>query len=107
MADTKYCTRPNRSDSEILKARPSFKPLGRNAKEQGKDPRFRKKQKKRNQIEGAFGNGKENYGLGRVQYKSEEMSEVWGRASLLAMSLKTALKKAKETNSAEAEIKTK
>jgi hypothetical protein len=94
VADTKYGTRANRADLEQLRVKPSFKPLGRKAKEQAKDPWYRKKQKERNRIEGAFGNGKEHYGLGRVRYKSEEMSEVWVRASILAMNLKTALKRA-------------
>ncbi len=94
VADTKYGTRANRADLEQLRVKPSFKSLGRKAKEQAKDPWYRKKQKERNRIEGAFGNGKEHYGLGRVRYKSEEMSEVWVRASILAMNLKTALKRA-------------
>ena len=94
VGDTKYGTRRNRADLETLSVRPSFKPLGRAAKKTGKDPWFRKKQKERNGIEGAFGNGKEHYGLSRVRYKGEESSEVWVRTSLLAMNLKTALKRA-------------
>jgi len=94
VGDTKYGTQKNRADLETLSVRPSFKPLGRPAKKPGKDPWFRKKQKERNRIEGAFGNGKEHYGLSRVRYKGEESSEVWVRASLLAMNLKTALKRA-------------
>jgi hypothetical protein len=94
VADTKYGTRANRADLEELRVRPSFKPLGRKAKDQARDPWYRKKQKERNWIEGALGNGKEHYGLGRVRYKSEEMSEVWVRASILAMNLKTALRRA-------------
>jgi hypothetical protein len=61
VGDTKYGTRRNRADLETLSVRPSFKPLGRAAKKTGKDPWFRKKQKERNRIEGAFGNGKEHY----------------------------------------------
>jgi hypothetical protein len=94
VADAKYGTRANRADLEELKVRPSFKPLGRKAKDQARDPWYRKKQRERNWIEGALGNGKEHYGLGRVRYKSEEMSEVWVRASILAMNLKMALKRA-------------
>jgi len=93
VADTKYGTRANRTDLEELRVRPSFKPLGRKSKEHGKDRWYRKKQKERNRIEGAFGNGKEHYGLSRVRYKGEETSEVWVRASILAMNLKTALKR--------------
>ena len=93
VGDTKYGTRKNRADLETMGIRPSFKPLGRTPKPR-KDPWFRKKQKERNRIEGGFGHGKEHFGLSRVRYKGEETSEVWVRASLLAMNLKTALKRA-------------
>jgi len=93
VGDTKYGTRKNRADLETLSVRPSFKPLGRKAKTPVRDPWFRRKQKERNRIEGGFGHGKEHFGLARVRYKGEETSEVWVRASLLAMNLKTALKR--------------
>ena len=101
VGDTKYGTRANRADLETLGVRPSFKPLGQRAKTPGPDRWFKKKQKERNRIEGAFGNGKEHYGLSRVHYKGEESSEVWVRTSLLAMNLKTALKRALEMRSPE------
>jgi hypothetical protein len=41
-----------------------------------------------------FGNGKEHYGLDRVKYTGLEGSEMWVRAGLLAMNLKTALQRA-------------
>jgi IS5 family transposase len=55
---------------------------------------FRMEIRERNRIKGGFGHGKEHCGLSRVRYKGEESSEVWVRASLLAMNLKTALKRA-------------
>jgi len=85
--------RPERSERLYLKN----KPLGRRAKTPGPDRWFKKKQKERNRIEGAIGHGKEHFGCSRVRYiryKGEETSEVWVRASLLAMNLKTALKRA-------------
>ncbi len=94
VGDTKYGTRANRADLETLGVRPSFKPLGRRANTRGPDRWFKKKQKERNRIEGAIGHGKEHFGCSRVRYKGEETSEVWVRTSLLAMNLKTALKRA-------------
>jgi hypothetical protein len=91
-ADQKYGTRENRETMGDLGVRTAFKPLGRKSKEiQKNDPWFKAKQKERNRIEGAFGNGKEHYGLDRVRYAGESGTEMWVRASLLAMNLKTAL----------------
>ena len=91
VADHKYGSQKNRDDLAGLKIRTSFKPLGRASKEKQASPWFKAKQKERNRIEGAFGNGKEHYGLDRVRYNGEAGSEMWVRASLLAMNLKTAL----------------
>ena len=94
-ADQKYGMRENREMTGELGIRTSFKPLGRKSKEiQKTDPWFKAKQKERNRIEGAFGNGKEHYGLNRVKYTGLEGSEMWVRAGLLAMNLKTALQRA-------------
>jgi IS5 family transposase len=94
-ADRKYGTRDNREKMEELGVRTSFLPLGRKSKEiQKNDPWFKAKQKERNRIEGAFGNGKEHYGLNRVRYAGETGAEMWVRASLLGMNLKTALQRA-------------
>lgn len=93
VADMKYGTRKNRTDLETLDVRPSFKPLGRKAKQRD-DAWFKKKQKERNRIEGGFGHGKEHFGLARVRYKGEETSEVWVRLGLMAMNLMTARKRA-------------
>jgi hypothetical protein len=93
-ADRKYGTRENREETDKLGIRTSFIPLGRASKEIRKtDPWFKAKQKERNRIEGSFGNGKEHYGLNRVKYAGESGTEMWVRASLLAMNLKTALRR--------------
>jgi hypothetical protein len=69
--------------------------LGRRAKLEHKDERwFKRKQKERNRIEGSFGNGKQHYGLNRVRYSITNGSEIWIRAGILAMNLKTAAKRA-------------
>jgi len=94
VADQKYGSLKNREDLGALKIRTSFKPLGRASREKQANPWFKAKQKERNRIEGAFGNGKEHYGLDRVRYAGEDGSEMWVRASILAMNLKTALKRA-------------
>jgi len=95
VADQKYGTRDNREKLGGLEIRTSFKPLGRKSKEtQKNDPWFKKKQKERNRIEGAFGNGKEHYGLDRVRYVGTEGAEMWVRAGLLGMNLKAALRRA-------------
>jgi len=93
VADHKYGSQKNREDLDGLKIRTSFKPLGRASREKQADPWFKAKQRERNRIEGAFGNGKEHYGLDGVQYVGEEGSEIWARTSLLAMNLKTALRR--------------
>jgi IS5 family transposase len=94
-ADRKYGTRDNRRLLEEYGVRPCFKPLGRRAKLEHKDERwFKRKQKERNRIEGSFGNGKQHYGLDRVRYSITNGSEIWIRAGILAMNLKTAAKRA-------------
>ena len=91
----KYMTRENRDHAGGLGVRTSFKPLGRKSREiQKADPWFKAKQKERNRIEGGFGNGKEHYGLDRVRYAGETGAEMWVRAGLLAMNLRTALRRA-------------
>jgi IS5 family transposase len=93
-ADQKYGTRDNRERLGTQGIRTSFKPLGRKAKEiQRKDPWFKDKQKKRNRVEGHIGNGKEHYRLDRVRYAGVQGSEMWVRAGILAMNLKTAVKR--------------
>jgi hypothetical protein len=94
VADHKYGSQKNRDDLGALKIRTSFRPLGRASKEKQANPWFKAKQKERNRIEGAFGNGKEHYSLDRVRYAGEAGSEIWVRTSILAMNLKTALMRA-------------
>ena len=94
-ADQRYGTRENRKLLKELGVRESFKRLGRRVKiEKGDERWFKRKQKERNRIEGSFGNGKRNYGLDRVRYSGERGSEIWVRAGILAMNLKTAASRA-------------
>lgn len=94
-ADQRYGTRENRRLLKEHGVRESFKPLGRRVKMEKRDERwFKRKQKERNRIEGSFGNGKRNYGLDRVRYSGENGSEIWVRAGILAMNLKTAANRA-------------
>lgn len=93
VADTKYGTRDNRDDLGALSIRTSFKPRGRKAKDKAAENAwFKDKQRKRNRVEGHIGHGKEHYGLDRVRYAGVDGSEMWVRAGILAMNLKTALK---------------
>jgi hypothetical protein len=94
-ADTKYGTLDNRELSEELKVRASFKRRGRPPKTlQAQDRWFKKKQRERNRIEGGIGNGKEHYRLDRVRYSIKNGSEIWVRAGILGMNLKTAMNRA-------------
>lgn len=90
--DKLYGTLKNREIMKEEKIRGSFVALGKKAQRETADKRwFKKKQKERNRIEGAFGNGKEHYGLEKVLYRGKDMSEGWVRVSILGMNLKTAL----------------
>ena len=92
--DQKYGTRKNRGIMAELEIRESFRPLGRRAKVAWKQDRwFRRKQKERNRIEGSLGHGKEHYGLDRVRYSVKGGSEIWVRAGILAMNLRTAARR--------------
>lgn len=93
--DAKYGTNENREMMEEFEVRASFKRRGRRPKiVDSQDRWFKKKQRERNQIEGSFGNGKEHYGLDGVNYTIENGSEIWARAGILAMNLKTAINQA-------------
>ena len=93
-ADQKYGTQDNRDRLGPLGIRTSFKPRGRKAKHKhSENAWFKDKQKKRNRVEGAIGNVKEHNGLDRVRYAGVDGSEMWVRAGILAMNLKTALKR--------------
>jgi IS5 family transposase len=94
-ADTKYGTLDNRELSEELEVRAAFKRRGRPPKTpRPQDQWFKKKQRERNRIEGGIGNGKEHYRLDRVRYSIKNGSEIWVRAGILAMNLKTAMNRA-------------
>jgi len=93
--DAKYGTEENRELMERLEVRASFKRRGRKPKTvDSQDRWFKKKQKERNRIEGGIGNGKEHYRLDRVRYSIKDGSEIWVRAGILAMNLKTAANRA-------------
>lgn len=91
--DKAYGSHDNRDYlEEEQKIRTSFVRLGKSKKPKDKHTQwFKRKQKERNRIEGNFGNGKQHYPLDRVRYHGSEGSEIWTRAGILAMNLKTAL----------------
>ena len=90
--DKLYGTLKNREIMKEEKIRGSFVALGKKAKKETSDKQwFKKKQKERNRIEGAFGNGKEHYGLDKILYHGREGSEMWVRTCILAMNLKASL----------------
>jgi IS5 family transposase len=94
-ADQKYGTLDNRERLGPLGIRTSFKPRGRKAKDKpAENAWFKDKQRKQNRVEGHIGHGKEHNGLDRVRYAGVAGSEMWVRAGILAMNLKTALKRA-------------
>jgi len=91
-ADTKYGTLENREFMEKLELRTSFKRRGRPPKTiDSSDRWFKRKQRERNRIEGGIGNSKEHYECDRVRYSIKDGSEIWVRAGILAMNLKTAM----------------
>jgi len=93
--DTKYGTQENRDLAEETKVRASFRPRGRPPKKsKAQECWYKRKQKERNWIEGSFGHGKQHYRLDRVRYSIKDGSEMWVRAGILAMNLKTAMNRA-------------
>lgn len=88
--DNLYGTRENRALMDKEEIRPAFKPLGRKSKTKP-DRWFKKKQKERNRIEGAFGHGKVHFGLNCVKYHGEDGSKMWVRLGIMGMNLQTAL----------------
>ncbi len=92
--DKLYGNRENRGLLKDKEIKDAFCPLGRKKNNPSSKNRwFKKKQKERNRIEGHFGNGKEHYGLDRIKYNGVEGAELWVRAGIMAMNLKTALKR--------------
>jgi hypothetical protein len=93
--DGKYGTQENRDLVEERKVRASFKPRGRPPqKSKAQECWYKRKQRERNWIEGSFGHGKQHYRLDRVRYSIKDGSEMWVRAGILAMNLKTAMNRA-------------
>lgn len=91
-ADKLYGSLANRRLLKEQEIRGAFKSLGRKGKDSPTyDQWFKKKQRQRNQIEGAFGNGKNHYGLEKILYHGIEGAEMWVRSCILGMNLKTAL----------------
>jgi IS5 family transposase len=92
--DNIYGTAENRALLDNMGIRAAFKSLGRkNKNETCKKRWYKKKHKERNRIEGNFGTGKEHYGLNHIKYNGIDGSEMWIRGGILAMNLKTALKR--------------
>jgi len=89
ITDKLYGNRKNRERMAKDGIRASLIPLGRKS-EMSKDHEawVKKKQRKRNTIEGKIGTVKQYYGLERLRYKNEELNI---RLGLLAMNLNTAL----------------
>ncbi len=91
-ADTKYGALENRQLMEKIEVRRSFKRRGRPPKTPDSRDRWcKRKQSERNRIEGGIGHNKEHYGGNRVRYSIKDGSEIWIRAGILAMNLKTAM----------------
>jgi hypothetical protein len=94
-ADTKYGTLENRELMEKIEVRTSFKRRGRPPKTiDSRDRWFKRRQRERNRIEGGIGNSKQHYRCDRVRYSIKDGSEIWVRAGILAMNLKTAMNRA-------------
>jgi hypothetical protein len=89
--DRKYGSRETRAKLESHGIRTSLRPLGRSPRQ--RDRWFKKKQKEKNRIEGAFGVERQRYSSGCVRYRVKDGSEIWIRSAILAMNLKTALAK--------------
>ena len=89
--DGTYGTRKNREMLKEIDVRDAFKRLGRNAREQDRKDRWKKKkQRERSQIEGFIGNSKEHYGCKRIKERIEKGDEIWVRMGLTMMNLHTA-----------------
>lgn len=90
IADKIFGNKENRKMLEEKGIKASFVPLGRKCKlSKAKEKWVKQKQKKRNEIEGAIGNAKVNYGLDRIKYTITGGEEIYIRLSLSVMNLKT------------------
>jgi len=89
ITDKLYGNRKNRERMAKDGIKASLIPLGRKSRmSKAHEMWVRKKQRKRNAIEGKIGTSKQYYGLERLRYKDEELNI---RLGLLAMNLSTAL----------------
>lgn len=91
ITDKLYGNRENRELLQKEKIRGALYPLGRRKEEDQNELNWiKQKQRKRNRIEGAIGNSKNNYGLDKIWYAIDGGEEIWIRLGLMAMNLSTA-----------------
>jgi hypothetical protein len=83
MVDQIYCTRENRRHFKEL----GIKLVGRQLGRPPKIPTMKLDLGDRNPIEGKFGQGKTQYGLGLFKARLKETSESWVASILLVMNL--------------------
>lgn len=89
ITDKIYGSRKNRESLAEDGIRASLVPLGRKSDASKEHEMWvKKKQRKRNRIEGKIGTSKQYFGLERLKYKNEELNI---RLGLLAMNLSTAM----------------
>ena len=92
IGDQLYGSRQNREMLKVKGVREGFKKLGRKSKKSKVEEAYiKRKQRQRNQIEGAIGTAKEHYGLNAIRYHYPEGGEMWIRLGMLAKNLKVAL----------------
>ncbi len=95
LADRIYFNRENRKWLKQKNIRIVGASLGRPTKEQLSPYQKRKPRKERNQrnlIEGKFGQGKNDYGLGNIEAKRKDTSESWIGTIFFVMNLLTLTK---------------
>jgi len=99
LADRIYLTRKNRKYFNELDIKTYGKPLGRPSKIKKTSKqkyRDRKKESKRNQVEGKFGQAKRGYGLNNIKARLQNTSESWISAIIFITNLQELLKVAKK-----------
>jgi IS5 family transposase len=92
VGDRAYGTVKNRKILQEEGIRDAFEPRGRKVKHGYSDRWRQRKRRERNQIEGAFGNVKNHYGLNKIKYSIAGGDEIWVRLGLMAANLKKAVK---------------
>jgi len=99
LADRIYLTRKNRKYFKELDIKTYGKPLGRPSKDKKTTKqkyRDRKKESKRNQVEGKFGQAKRGYGLNNIRARRQDTSESWISAIIFITNLQQLLKVAEK-----------